>query len=751
MNTKYLEEIAAIANDEVSAKFGFSRFDQINIHLIGEVLTKNKHFWLDVNGSDLSKFYESAIFAISVHFLEYNYCESRKILPEIGDKYQEGRKRYEVVKTGKNINGFSGTEAIKLKQRTGGYMRSLELNDFVEKFTKLDEGAGNTNRETFKPMLDFIKEILGEEENIPSFPYKFAVVAQKNDFESSFKVSDKKAFPYTYIADSGAKTKNIELAGSMFFVASSYETIKEYIFDEDIQIESIIFIGKKYDYSIQQDIDRKRFKQVIFIGEQKPDVNCLKWQWTLPEYQYFENLAQGKIEIIKVENEVLTELIEKFINHIKQLERDHYIRLQQRILPYIFYIYPLVVLAEDSRLKNRVDDLLHSFKKKSEQVLGEEFSNIGKDCTEFHQQLKIDYGVILKQFSFENNAKTRTLQQATETDYLLVPERQTIAVWQDEIQRLNWQKTKIISFSQLKKLSSPKSITILSLMDYDFYRSIRDSRHTINWLLYDVEYQRYQNFVIRYKNELIEEYKSKDRKKLTGIDYPDEIETESVDDLMDRIFDNEQPDDKEYQNSYQDHISKKIIFEDDSDVELSANSTLVLINQHNESKKYSVGDLRVGDKVRVYKNQHKEVLFRIAADADTQGKFKEILDNATLWKDRLSQYCTDNDKIVEIANKCDVADSTVNGWLHNNSTTMFPQNLGGLQDILGNVYEKIFINKKKYNSIMIALGRNLSDEVSDYIISNEKGQLLSQFNDASIKAISEHNMPIRTIKEIVII
>ena len=752
MNPKYLEKIAERANDGVSEKFGFSKFDQINIHLMKTVLNKNKHFWLAVNESNLSKFYESSIFVISKHFLEINYCEYKRIPISIGDKYQEGRDRYEVVAMGKNID-FQGMEAIKLKCITGknkNSIRSLTLNGFVEKFTKLDDGAGNTNRETFKPMRNFIKETLGEKENIPSFPCKFAVVAQKNNFESSFNILDRKAFPYTYIAREGLETANLESDDCMFYVASNYETIRNYIFDKGSKLESIVFIGNKYNHQIQQDINRNYFKQAIFVGEEKPDVRgFLKWGWTLPEHQYFEKTQQTKIRTVKVENKELSQLTKQFMDELKAIETKNHVDLRN-LSAYISYVYPLVIPIKNSRLLNRIDDLKNSFEKKSKQVLEEQFDG---DYTEDHQELNKIYNHILKQFHFENNAKTNTLQQLAETDYLLAPKRQTLEVWKEELKEINSEKVNVISSAKLRKIRDQKSITILSLEDYDFYCAMRDSGHNINWLLYDKEYEQYQNFSKRYDNALIKEYKSTDRKKLIGIAYPDDITPESADNLLDRIFDNKPPDDKEYQNSYQDHITKKVIFEDGSDIESSANSTLILINQHNEPKKYSVGDLCVGDKVRVYKNQHKEVLFGIAADADKQGKFKEILDNAKLWKDILSQYCTDNDKIVEIANKCDIAENTVSRWLDSNSNTMFPQNLGNLQDICGNDYQKIFISKKKYNSIMIALGRDLSDEISDYIISQsrEKGKFLSEFKDEEIKAISEHNMPVKIIKRIEIL
>ncbi len=743
----FLEKIIEKSNTKISKKFSFSLIDTVNIFLTKFVLGKKHNLWFEVNGKYLGKFYEPIIFATTVYFFENNYCEDKKTKPKIGDKYQKGKKRYEVIEIDCEMNGIEN--AIKLKC-TNKKDKSVTTINSIEGYNKLEETAQNSNRNTFQPMLNFIQKTLNEKENIPSFPHKFAIVTAKNDFESCFKELDKKAFPYTYIADSGQETPNLPSAYSMFFVMSSYETIQKYIFDKEIKLEAIVFIGNKYNHQIQQDINREYFKQAIFIGEQKPDVEVLKWHWTLPEYQYFDNLPEGKIKIIKVENATLSELIDKFIAYICQLEQEHYIQLQSRILPYISYIYPLVVLAKDSRLKNRLDDLQHSFNKKSEQILSEEFSKVGEDYTDFYQQLVSDYSGILEQFYFENNAKTHELQQATETDYLLVPERQTIEVWKNEIKKLNWQKAKVISFSGLKKVEKQSTVTVFSLPDYDFYCSIINSRHTINWLLYDEEYRRYKNFATKYDNELIQEYKSKDRKKLTGVDYPDEIKTESVDDLMDRMW-NDETDKNEYITTYEDHIDKEIIFTDGHEIELSANSIIILIDQQNKPRKYKVSDLSIGDKIRVYENQHKEVLFEAVSKNNENDNFNKILKHSQLWKQKLKEYCANDKAINEISDLCNVAFLTVEGWLKENSKTKFPKNIKPLKDILDNEYQNIYSSNKKYNSIMIALGRDLSDEISDYIIRKQKGEILSQFDDNVIKEISEHNMPIRTIKEIKII
>ena len=747
----YLDKVIKKSNNEINRDFDFLNIDRVNIFLTKQVLERECNLWFKVNNEYLNKFYEAIIFVTSVYFFEKNYCEDKETKPKKGDKYKNKRRQFKVLSI--EYDDSRQCEIVKLQgiSRGNSAIVSLNLKDLDDSYTKLSDNATkNTRASIEQPMFNFCKKTLNITEQIPSFPHKFAIVTQKNDFKNCFMVLDKKIFPYIYIADSGHETPNLPLADCMFYVALSYETIKTYIFDEDIKVESLIFIGNKYNHQIQQDINREYFKRAIFVGEQEPDVECLKWRWTLPEYQYFENLIQGEVKITEVKNVELTQLTQGFINYIQELEKDYYVDLK-RLFAYISYTYPLVVLTDNSRLQNRVEDLLHSFKIKSEQILGEEFSSIGEDCTEIHQQLVRDYGVILKQFNWANNAKTKALKQQKETNYLLVPERQTLEVWKSEIKKLNWQKVKIISFRSLKTIPKQSNITVLSIKDYDFYCHLKNSNHHIYWLLYDQEQRCYDNFTKRYDNELTQELNSKDRKKLTGIEYPNEIKTEGIDDLIGRIWGDETHA-REHTITYQDHIDKKIVFTDNTAVELSANSSVIWINNKNKPRKYKVADLTIGDKIRIYENHHKEVLFDSIIQNDTNGKFNKILECSELWKKILTDYCADDKtgKINEIADLCDVVFSTVEGWLKK-SKTKFPKNIKPLISILGVNYGEIYQNNKHYNSIMIALGRDLSDEVSDYIIRKQKGELLSKFDDVLINKISEHNMPIKTIKKIEII
>ena len=715
--TGYLRRIVEESNRKPVTRSHFSRFDNVNIYLISQILDQNRNLWLKPATHELKKFYQPAVFA-AVHC----FCEDKKVPPEIGEKYKNGKDEYEVVETDP-ADMERGVRLSYIGKKNGkkGAIRTTSLEYFYDEYIKL------------------------------TFPHKFAVIAQINDFEQCV---DSKEFPYTRIKKSERKDNTSLSAGSTFFVASDYETIQEYLFDRGTTLDVIIFIGNnKYDHQVQQDIDRGKLKQAVFIGEEKPGgiSHLLKWCWTLPEYLYFKEVSPAKIELpIKkeVKNEQLSQQIKQFLEYIKQVKQEHQLDLS-RLSNFISYCYPLVIPTNSSRLVSRIDDLERSFEKKLGQIASK-FYAIGQDETEVCSNLRKMFQNILGQFRYERNAKSQALKQLDPTDYLLVPKRQTLQVWQDELIEINWRNTEPVSLKKFKKLRGQESVTILGLEDKEFFHAIRTSNLNVTWLLYTEEYKACQGFSTRCDNEQIKEYQSSDRERLSGIPYLGELKTETTDELIERIFSSQEDDEhREYSTSWNDHIEKKIIFSDNSDIELSANSTVILINSQDGALKYKVADLMRGDNVRIYENQHKEMLFDIACQSDAQGKFRQITDHSELWKSRLRTHCdSSEEKTAVIADKCGVSQHTVTGWLREGSGTKFPQSLEKLKFILGEDYSEIADSRRRYNSIMIALGRDLSDEISEYIISEEKGGILEKFNDDTIRAISESNMPIKKIIKI---
>lgn len=104
---------------------------------------------------------------------------------------------------------------------------------------------------------------------------------------------------------------------------------------------------------------------------------------------------------------------------------------------------------------------------------------------------------------------------------------------------------------------------------------------------------------------------------------------------------------------------------------------------------------------------------------------------------------------------------TLRKWLDPMDDVFFPSqvlNLNAIKetikcDILNEKFNDILKSRKAYRSIMISLGRDLSDELLDYIISNKKktGKMLEQFNEEQIDEFVNASAPLRTVERIEIL
>ena len=174
-------------------------------------------------------------------------------------------------------------------------------------------------------------------------------------------------------------------------------------------------------------------------------------------------------------------------------------------------------------------------------------------------------------------------------------------------------------------------------------------------------------------------------------------------------------------------------------------------------------NLRVGDKIRVYDNSSKEELYKVALESDTNGEFKKIEKLSKLWKEELQKLYEGNfkslnelyqhlvEKGLTIKNE-----NTLNNWIKPESNVKFPQKEKDLSvlkkainsNLLSENFSTVLKSRRSFNGIMIALGRDFSDEISDYIRDKKKGKLLERFSEEQIQQFVYQNAKERTIKTI---
>ena len=418
MNQAYLHHLLTKSKasiHQVDQEFNFSQLDFINAYIIKESLKiKKSNLWIYSEKRDLDSYFKPLIYSLLIEFFHKNYFNEEKTLVCLGDKYHRDNLRYEVIETGLF---FADSEAIKLKCISRGKKENLlitlsleSLDDPEQSYFKVNNESGSSNRATFKPLLNLVYKLLRVSHNFQYFPNKFALICSKQHFEQSFSLADRKAFPYTYITRNEETLPNLPLDDCMFYVAPDYETIQDFVLDDNIRLDAVIFIGKD-ELQVKQDINRGLVNQVIYIGDKKQSIdNFIKWKWTVPEVQYLKNSFDTNLikKPILIENEELDAFTIEFLEYIKSIEDSYGINLKS-IYPYISYLYPIVILSENSRLNNRIGDLQYRFDKKLKEVLVQEFSMIGVDHSKEYNELKKIYELALSQINFISNSKTKYL------------------------------------------------------------------------------------------------------------------------------------------------------------------------------------------------------------------------------------------------------------------------------------------------------------------------------------------------------
>lgn len=302
--------------------------------------------------------------------------------------------------------------------------------------------------------------------------------------------------------------------------------------------------------------------------------------------------------------------------------------------------------------------------------------------------------------------------------------------------------------------------------DFEIYHNLPV---TINLFLYDFEECLYKDCLNKCKSKLEEELQSEDRFFISGIKYevPSPIPvsiSQALQNIIDRTkdwnekeFDNNIDDPDESSNEY---ISFQIQYEGYSDIDILKSTDTVFDERNNLLK---VNKLKVGDKIRVYKIDFGEILLNTAMEFQSE-IFVEIEKHSRLWKEVLKVlylkiYKANIDHLHSHlrSHGVKVKSSTVlNNWIH--GSTKFPQRDKALKAIyelskdikLGASVGMILKSKKIYNSTMISLGRDLKEEIKNFLTDGSIGEIIQKNNitPETLRKVIDEQMPLKKIKNI---
>ena len=774
---KYLEILIEYAGRKLKPffdidKLHFENFELVNSYLIHQTIKDKKEQRNTLiyipNKDTKSQFYLPAIFTLAIYNFTDNFIDDITIYKE-GNTVQKNGQRYRIEKITENQIHLTKNDQFKTRVT----LKPRALRKFI-----ITTEASSTDRQVklkFDLYKTFFKNIIREEiEFMPSkFKYKSIIITDKNIVADLKKYEIEgqkihKAFPFQYVAKSGKTIDNIPI-DPMIYIVNDYETARKHILDKGISIRNITFIGQnKYKdchLQISEDLNNNRIENCLLIGSiditENAIPNLLKWKWKLPELDYFNYFESHSINKITVQNEQFTEYLNKFDSLIKQTEKEYGINIQE-LYKFVRNILPITIPSSKSRLISQLDNTLIYFQKEGEDIVETALSEIDE------YDYEDVWGKILEKFTKlidckkSSQLKFEKIKEFRKIDYLIVP-KEYLEIWRKETNRhkiLN-----VISFKEFNNLDTKnKTIIFLGFFGYKHLESMMYNSNKISIILYPQEEGYFNNCFNRLKRETYKELKSLDRKEISGISYTETEQIENIDELIKRLFgqDEETKINPDYSESYATNICRELTFENDVEsLELDENKTVLL--KSNQNKRFEkVKNLTIGDRIRVYDNSSKEELYQVALEFDTNGEFTKIENYSILWKTELEKYYCKFQSLVElhqhlVRNGLSIKNEhTLNNWVNPKSNIKFPQKKMDLSvlkkvinsDLLNDSYSTILKSRRLYNGIMIALGRDFSDEISDYIQNKKKGKLLKQFSEKQIQQFVDKNAKERTIKTI---
>lgn len=792
-----------------------SKFDIINSYLIDNILnTSNTNILITNPIKDkVNNYLLPTILITSLRCLNRNCNENATF--EVADiiiSKQDGRISAikEIKETQIRILPLGTTKRIDIDNITNHVLISPKLNEEI-----IEIGSRSTIDQRGKGYLNFQNRIFDEYKEYKSIleffnfenihiPYtnnnKVIVIGFKNEIIPIIP----KCIPYQYMNKKG-KTNPDTTFDPLLIVVNDFSTVKEFFIDKNIPIETIIFVGdNKYQQSISaisKNYRQQKYNHCIFIGTQDIETGenfeILKWNWTLPEVKFLDQKQYKNLNQLIINHFELSEATLKFTNFIDETEKhfESLINLK-RLLKFIRKIYPITAIGNENRIRERANEIYTNFEKEAEQIFQDEYYSIDADYETDLKQIKVLFKNIIDLIKTAN-AKNEWFKDAAKVDYIVVPKsiknhcekeienclkNKSKGVKVNSFDNVNellskqkerkegdyfgLKETKILTVSEyLKKEIDEKKYLFLSLFSNGIYtdvllKKILAKNLNTKILCYKEEAKVMQAYLLVFQREDEAELHSSDREKLCGLQYPktQNIDFENIDEWIEYLIGMD-----EQRNTRGDEQMYEIQFEEVNKLTKERESRKVLVDGYEDELYKDINQLKKGDKVRIYHNPDKETLHDIIKMTDEKSLFTRVDSFSSLWKGAL-RTCLSNKNIDQLfeeltENGLSVSKTTLKLWLKDDCKTKFPE---GRRDIvaiiktvnnteLNNNIGTIISLKKEYLGRLNKDGRIFSDEIDQYILTNEKGKMLSWLSDNHIKQIIANGAPLLTIKSIKII
>lgn len=719
------------------------------------------------------------------------------------------------------FNFKAGQRLVQLKNPKLKYTKSA-LKNFLSPF-ELEAHSRIENFEKFIPISNYKIERAGNLLNrIASFQTIFKASTQSDYFNNekllvignrNLFISIPKGFPACFASENESGNVEIEYNSPLLpkiCVLKNINLLDNYLQKEingdQIKFNTCFFINNsKFDHSIstiRNYYNQKKFTKAVFIGEKDTKIDLgnnqlpLRWKWTIPELNFFNNERNIQHKPIIIQNTELEKTITDFYQAVRAIEDKHTIGLKSifRFIRKIYYDWNLKQETTYTKLHQIQIEFDLALKELLIETLGNIFDDF--DFDEYQKPLSAKFAEILN--TVKSNNKTEKLKNyQSKIHQLILPSflcnankaelnqlfnqtqhKTTVHGFQDlgSIETIrersfnnpnrnyfsltaNQSKTEIVTFSKSDDSKEEEQKVISSIYGSGKIEKLieRLSRAKTEYklLLYGIEEKAFHYHIDKYVEDLNREYVSTDRFEICDVTFSDNFyQYSSFDELIEALASTKH-DHKETDNY-------KIIFTDNGKVKLpSSKSVLKIVG--NEKFVVVVEDLSIGDKVLIYANPDKKLLRDII-----ELKHPDLIRSAdkysTLWRTCLNDAFQSNimseplyNKLVD--NHFSVSELTFRKYI--GGEVMFPRSFSDLIIIakiindsrLSFDFLKSTMKPKieEYRGKEIEYGFKFSNSINHFILTAEMDEFIAEW--LTVKEVGKivSAIPIKTIKDIELI
>ena len=691
----YLQELTLEIRNKLSQEDtiknkieNFSIFELINFFLIHKYLLEDKdrrdlfiHIPIKDNDVNFLSVILNAILLTKLYQNYFTYKDEKPFLQKEDVVYWK-KNIYKVVGVGKDIR-------LKTKFPKKNERDSNEITVGKGVFTKINPNLSN-GRNTSKNIeeyRDFLEQNFGKDfPFLIDFKCKTLVIAEKGIFKET------RSFPIRYTSKKGKEDNSLPFFTYLVECCNDFESAREFLLNNNEYFDEVIVIGSsKYKEdifrSVRQEKNNNRYKNIIIIGEEKPNDDFIEWRWSNDEMRIATN--KGIIKIPQKEvilDKDLYDILLSLKQEIEAVRNEINVDLSYLVRYFNFFIKMLFVNSPLSMsiFKNHIDKLQSYL---NGEVFQEKIENTFYEKDIYKKDLIREYtNRILNKYNHitellgNRNKKWETIKQLAENYekiYLIVDKKHYDAIEKqlknEKLDRVCLISTKKIDKSKYdldsfleKAENNEKALVIVPKGDCKVlcYKDIDE-------IIFDNIQDNFQN---KEKNALTHN----DRAIFvdTKFEYDKKITPKELSNFF--TFKKSKNDDEydEIRTNLRDKLTYEITFIDGSKDKFVSSKAIFLVEE-NEQIKTTIGEIYEGATIRFYQNNTPEEFQKVLEILDTEGKLETYDKYAESWKTtlyKLSKVYKEEELYDKLFNgTAPIKFTTFNNYFHKDAVTRFPK------------------------------------------------------------------------------